>query len=1054
VKPGFWTLSRKMVVLLLLASSVPVGLTAYLTYRQGRERVNASAASYLGGLADAAVQNLDAFNQRYIDILDNILVQPDVLAQCPARTEAATALEARLHTQNLADRAIFGTLLLDPTGTVIVSADPNFLGLNLADRAYVEHAKGVDGISMSLVIARGAKSQAVLVLARRFGPASAPCVAMISVVAANLFKSVRTLNSTMVAGGYIVLVDEHGVRIAHGMREGLLWRPTAALPAIELERMIREHRFGGRTAELLGAPVESRTLFEQARAPRPRRDVWHASSPGNQEDNLIVARRMTSAPWTMFAHAPARIIEAPLASMLRSVAAVGVVMAMLAMLAGLLAARRLIGPVLELTRVSRALAAGDSKARARVDATDEIGELARHLNQAADHAAAEASRLEELVGARTRELTTSNEELNRRRDELIAHRTELLAQTDELSAQRDELARKSTDVERADRMKSEFLANMSHELRTPLNSVIGFADLLQVVAEARLAPVERGYLADIIAAGRHLLLIINDILDLAKIEAGQVRLVIEAVDPEELAAGAISMAMSLARPRGIDLRLTVAARRTGRGDVDRLRQVLLNLLSNAIKFSPAGSAVDLRVDDDDDHLRFSVTDRGPGIAVEAQERLFQPFVQGEAPLVKRHQGTGLGLAICKKLIELHDGTLSVESRPGVGSTFRFTIPAAGRRTVADGPTPSGSTVLVVSSSVGDQAHRARLEQAGYRVATCAAEGDLFAEATQANASLIVIDVSSLGDGPVSDAILREAPRLSQRIPVILLSADSEVLASKPLDSAVLQAICRRLARRDDGPARLLVIDDDPRVAGLVAGTLGSRYRVESAGTAAEVLARARAGEHDLYVIDLMLPDGSGFDVLTALSAEPALRKVPRIVLTAAELDADDRARLRRHAHAVAHKGMVTPDELVDVVGRLALGRAQAVASSAEPKILVVDDNDMNRALVRSILERLSYQVIEARDGIEALVLAERERPALVLMDLAMPGKDGFETTRELRAHPQLGATPIIAVSALAMRSDEDRARAAGVDGFLAKPVDRDALERTVARFLIAPGRSS
>jgi CheY-like chemotaxis protein len=233
---------------------------------------------------------------------------------------------------------------------------------------------------------------------------------------------------------------------------------------------------------------------------------------------------------------------------------------------------------------------------------------------------------------------------------------------------------------------------------------------------------------------------------------------------------------------------------------------------------------------------------------------------------------------------------------------------------------------------------------------------------------------------------------------------------------------------------------------LLAGTLGDAYALDGAGTVADGLARARAGGFDLFVVDLGLPDGSGFDVLDALSADEATRSIPRIVLTALQLDDAQLDRLRRSSQAIATKGAVTSEELLGVIDRLVKPAAFA-ARLTQRTILVVDDHDMNRGVARSILERLGYRVIEARDGTEALAITERDLPDLILMDLAMPGMDGFTATQRLRAHPRLRRIPVIALSALAMKADEDKARAAGVDHFLTKPVDRLALESAVERLL-------
>jgi CheY-like chemotaxis protein len=309
----------------------------------------------------------------------------------------------------------------------------------------------------------------------------------------------------------------------------------------------------------------------------------------------------------------------------------------------------------------------------------------------------------------------------------------------------------------------------------------------------------------------------------------------------------------------------------------------------------------------------------------------------------------------------------------------------------------------------------------------------------------VIDVHDAG-GEASEILVR-AGQLSTTTPVVLLGNETQLLVPKPIDAEPLRQLCRRLVGADGDKPRVLVIDDDPRVAGLVAAALGPGYGVEAALTASDGLRRARGERFQLHVVDLTLPDGSGFDILETLAGEEATRAIPRVVLTAAQLDKAQLEQLRRHAQAVAPKGSVTPAELLGVVDRLVRPPAAVETGDARPTGLVVDDHDMNRDLARSILERLGYGVVQARDGAEAVAVAERVVPALILMDLAMPGTDGFTATRQLKANPKLRRIPVVALSALAMKADEDKARAAGVDAFLTKPVDRLSLERTVARLL-------
>ncbi len=260
--------------------------------------------------------------------------------------------------------------------------------------------------------------------------------------------------------------------------------------------------------------------------------------------------------------------------------------------------------------------------------------------------------------------------------ELTLANAELKAQKEELAAQQRELERKNVEVERANQLKSMFLANMSHELRTPLNSIIGFSDLLLAEAQDALPPHHVEYVTNVLASGKHLLDLINDILDLSKIEAGEIRLEVGTVDSAEAVAEAVALIGPTARAKQIEVRKQVWATRSAWADRGKLRQILLNLLSNAVKFSPEGADVEVRTEDEGPFVRFRVRDEGPGIDPALRPHLFEPFIQGESPLVKKHQGTGLGLAISKRLVELHGGTLQLVSETRRGSEFTFTLPAA------------------------------------------------------------------------------------------------------------------------------------------------------------------------------------------------------------------------------------------------------------------------------------------------------------------------------------------------------------------------------------------
>jgi CheY-like chemotaxis protein len=246
---------------------------------------------------------------------------------------------------------------------------------------------------------------------------------------------------------------------------------------------------------------------------------------------------------------------------------------------------------------------------------------------------------------------------------------------------------------------------------------------------------------------------------------------------------------------------------------------------------------------------------------------------------------------------------------------------------------------------------------------------------------------------------------------------------------------------------VLAIDDDPVVASVLRSVLApAGFRVETVGLGRDGIDIAQRSQPALIIVDLLLPDISGFEVLDALAADPRTSALPVIALTAATLSPTDRQRIEKRVLSLAQKGDFTRDSVLLAVQR-ATGAAPARRHEGGPTILVVDDHDLNRELIRTMLERKGYRVLQADSGEQGTEVARRERPSLILLDLAMPGKDGFATARELKGDSELGTTPLVAVTALAMRGDEARAREAGFDAYVTKPVDRHVLEETIERLL-------
>jgi PAS domain S-box-containing protein len=662
------------------------------------------------------------------------------------------------------------------------------------------------------------------------------------------------------------------------------------------------------------------------------------------------------------------------------------------------------------------------------------------------------------------EIRSLNQQLSARNVELTAQAEELKAQGHELQAQQAELLRKNREVEEATRAKSAFLANMSHELRTPLNAVIGFSEILHSDAADRLTAKERKYLDEIMSGGRHLLALINDILDLSKVEAGRIELSVEPVDAAQAVREACSAVEALAGRKRIELRRRAVNGVRVRADRGRLHQILLNLLSNAVKFSPEDSVVEVDTEEilGREMLRFRVRDRGPGMDRALQAKLFQPFVQGDSSLVRKHQGTGLGLAITRRLVEEHGGTIELESAPGQGSTFSFTLRAwqtAGRHAaapVADARPPSvvatAPLILVLEKELAAaRLVRGHLEDAGYRVTEARDAREAVAAATSSPPSAILVDVADTDEAFLLVQELRAA-EATRHIPVLMQSIVPHPLRGhafgsvdclvKPVDPVRLLARLKELVPPVEGPPRLLLVDDDPRVGRLLRGMLEREgYSVDVAETGRTGLRSARESAPDLIIVDIGLPDISGFEVIDGLAADERTRSRPVIVLTAKDLTSEERRLLRDRAQAVAEKGDLSREALLALVRR---ATCSPVSSTARAQVLVVEDHDVNRELTRTLVERRGFDVLLAHDGKEGLALARQHRPALVLMDLAMPEMDGWAALRALRADEALAGIPVVALTAHAMRGVEVQAREAGFDDYLTKPIEAGALDRILS----------
>ena len=534
------------------------------------------------------------------------------------------------------------------------------------------------------------------------------------------------------------------------------------------------------------------------------------------------------------------------------------------------------------------------------------------------------------------------------------------------------LQQKNVELEDASRMKSEFLANMSHELRTPLNAIIGFSEVLKDGLVGELSDPQRGFIGDIFESGQHLLSLINDILDLSKVEAGKMVLDLEPVDMASLFSNSLSIIREKAATRRIRVNMDVSAALTSiEADARKVKQIVYNLLSNAVKFTVEGGQVMVRAravpraevgalsgswsgrslpladNGFAEFLEISVTDSGIGISPAGMDQLFRPFSQIDGGLARKFEGTGLGLAMVKLLAELHGGTLAVQSAVREGSCFtvwlplreaeRVTSPTVARAQPASrlSSRPGVATALVVEDDFKSaELIRLQLESEGFTVLHAASAEAALAIALQQPLSLITLDIMlpNMDGWELLDRIKR-VPALT-RIPVVIISivADKNrgfalgaaAIMQKPISRQELYESLVELGLFPLAAGRslkILVADDDPKAVELIAvRVLGLASTVLRAYGGQEAIDLARSEVPDLLVLDLMMPEVSGFDVVHALHQRPETSGIPILVVTAKEITAEDRARLNGHVMAIVGKGAFDGERFRQEVRRAVSGR--------------------------------------------------------------------------------------------------------------------------------------
>nr|WP_059390940.1 response regulator [Pseudomonas toyotomiensis] len=731
-------------------------------------------------------------------------------------------------------------------------------------------------------------------------------------------------------------------------------------------------------------------------------------------------------------------------------------------------------------------------------ANEELEQQARVLKESQAHLETQQAELEQ-----------TNEKLSEQAQTLADQRDELDQRNTTLGRIQAQLEERAEELQRASRYKSEFLANMSHELRTPLNSSLILAKLLAENGNGNLNDEQVKFAESIYSAGNDLLNLINDILDIAKVEAGKLEIRPERTPLASLLEGLRDVFVPLAGERALSFEIEQQGELPQVLFTDRQRaeQILRNLLSNAFKFTDRGG-VTLSVSRQDDHyLAFAVRDTGIGIAADQQQAIFEAFRQADGTTNRRYGGTGLGLSISRDLAGLLGGSITVSSVPGEGSTFTLLLPErlvegaapsqpiAAPLVVAEPPLPvaavaaapamprapapfaddrehlderGGRRVLVVEDEVRfarilfDLAH-----ELGYAclVATCADEG--LELARQYRPDAILLDMR-LPDGSGLGVLqrLKDDPQ-TRHIPVHVVSVEDQSEAAlhlgavgyalKPTSRDQLKEVFGRLeAKLNQQVKRVLLVEDDPLQRDSVARLISDEdIEITAVALAGDALEKLRDTVFDCMIIDLKLPDMQGNELLRRMAEEDICSFPPVIVYTGRNLTRDEEAELLKYSRSIIIKGARSPERLLDEV-TLFLHKVEAELSSEHQRmlktarsrdklfegrrLLLVDDDVRNIFALSSALEQKGATVEVARNGFEALdKLREREDIDLVLMDVMMPEMDGYEATRQIRLEDRWKNLPIIAVTAKAMKDDQERCREVGANDYLAKPIDLDRL---------------
>ncbi|HAG15097.1 MAG TPA: hypothetical protein DCG69_01035 [Bacteroidales bacterium] len=689
-------------------------------------------------------------------------------------------------------------------------------------------------------------------------------------------------------------------------------------------------------------------------------------------------------------------------------------------------------------------------------------------------ASEQTAKLAEKLSVLNQKLEAQAEELQQQAEELRLQSNELQNSADELQMQNQELIAQRKQLEESTRLKSEFLSNMSHELRTPLNSINALSRVLSMQAKSRLTEEENNYLEVVERNGKRLLALINDILDLSKVESGKIELQPKKLKLSSVLMQVIESIQPLAKQKNVELHCDSCDKKIEiETDEDRLHQVITNIVGNAVKFTDKGN-VRVSVFSDSNIVRILVKDTGIGISKEMLPFIFDEFRQADGSITRSYEGTGLGLAIAKKIVIALQGTISVDSEIGEGSLFTIALPIQWNGEKAsenvvwqenDQFDEPQKRILIVDDDLNVANKIANsLALAGYQSMICSSGKEALSLAEKYKPFAMTLDlIMPEMDGFEVLQKLKENPATAN-IPVIVISVSDDKQTSfalgavgylsKPIDP---QSLIAEINKLNFGAATVMVVDDSPidrRVIQemLEAENIGS-ILVESGRQCLEMLSHRLP---DILILDLMMPEMNGFELLDHIRNNSKTADLPVIIVTSKDLTSSDKQRLVGKVKTVLSKSSLTSPKMCSEIKRILRALESDIApenpnqqNNKSNRVLLVEDNEIAVIQIQKVLEQEGIQVAVATNGKQALDFIKHTIPIGIILDLMMPGMDGFSVLEEIRSTNETKKLPVMILTAKNLtKNDLSRLSANNVFQLLQKgDIDTESLLNTVRAML-------